>query len=779
MKTKPQAASSYIPTCTHWGNYLVDVSDNEIVAVHPYEDDADPTPIGQSLLNTMDPGCRIPQPMIRQGYREEGINGKGSGRGVEPFVPVSWEEALDIAANALRDVKDRCGNEAIYAGSYGWGSAGRLHHAQGQIHRFMKMFGGYIASTESYSFAAAEVIMPHIVGQNFWELIMEAPIWEDISEHASLIVCFGGIGLKNTQVNAGGIGTHTASSDMLAARNAGLKFINISPIRDDMADFVEAEWLAARPNSDVAIMLGIAHTLLTEGLHDPAYLEKYCAGFDEFTPYILGEKDGVAKDADWAAQLSELSAERIRALARQMARERCVISISWSLQRAEHGEQSYWMATVLGAMLGYIGLPGGGVGYGYGAVHNIGFIGRKVRPFAVTSLTQGDNPVKTSIPVARISDMLLNPGQPYEFNGASCKYPDVKLIYWAGGNPFHHHQDLNQLRQAWQKPETIIVNESVWTATARHADIVFPATTALERNDFGNGSFDDYISPMRQVVQPFGEARNDYDIFSGLAERLSFADEFTEGRSEMQWLEYFYEQMITGARQAGVDLPDFDEFWDGQQLRVGDKFPEKRFAFELFYDNPKDNPLSTPSGKIEIFSETIAGFNYDDCAGHPMWYEKEEWLGSKQAKQYPLHLLSNQPKTRLHSQYDHGVTSQKSKINGREPVRIHSQDAAKRGISDGDVVRIFNDRGACLAGVKLSDDLRPGVIQLATGAWYDPSNAADPNSLEIHGNPNVLTRDKGTSKLAQAPSVNSCLVDVEVYDGELPPIKIFQQPLVI
>ena len=770
--------SKLIPTCSHWGNYLIEVRGGAIAAVHPYAIDDNPTPIGQSLLNTMDPGCRVAQPMVRQGYLERGPDSDGAGRGVEPFVAVDWDTAFDVAAAALQQVQEDYGNEAIYAGSYGWASAGRFHHAQSQLHRFMKQFGGYVDSTESYSFAAAEVIMPHIVGQNFWMMMLEAPPWDDICVQQSLVVSFGGIGMKNTQINAGGIGSHSAKQKMLAAKNAGVDFVNISPIRDDMGDFMGAEWLAPRPNTDVAIMLGIAHTLVTEALHDKSFLDKYCVGFDRFLPYLLGQSDGQPKDADWAAGISELAADKIRELARRMAARRTVISISWSLQRAEHGEQPYWMVTVLGAMLGYIGLPGGGVGYGIGATHNIGFVGRRKRPFAITSMRQGDNPVTTTIPVSRISDMLLNPGSQYPYNGQNCTFPDIKLIYWAGGNPYHHHQDLNRLRRAWQRPKTIIINESVWTAAARRADIVFPASTPLERNDLAGGFDDDYISPMRKAVEPFGQSRSDYAIFAGLAGRLEFADTFTEGRNETQWLHVFYEQMREVAAEAEVDLPDFDTFWAGEQISVGEKFPERRFPFENFRDDPQTNALPTPSGKIEIYSETIAGFGYDDCQGHPRWYDKQEALGTVNAETYPLHLLSNQPKTRLHSQYDHGVTSRNAKIQGREPARMNPADAAARGIEDGDVIRLFNDRGACLAGVRLSDDLRGGVIQLATGAWYDPLDPADADTLEVHGNPNVLTQDQGTSKLAQAPTAHSCLVEVERYEQTPPKVKVFSQPLI-
>ncbi len=202
--------------------------------------------------------------------------------------------------------------------------------------------------------------------------------------------------------------------------------------------------------------------------------------------------------------------------------------------------------------------------------------------------------------------------------------------------------------------------------------------------------------------------------------------------------------------------------------------PDTQFPLEQFRDDPQAHPLETPSGKIEIFSATVDGFGYDDCRGHAMWFDKDEFLGS--SSDHPLHLVSNQPKTRLHSQYDHGVTSRNAKIKGREPMRMNPHDASRRGINAGDVVRIFNDRGACLAGVELTETVRPGVIELATGAWYEPLDSTDPNSLEIHGNPNVLTRDIGTSKLAQGPTAHSCLVEVELFDQPLPKINSFQQP---
>jgi biotin/methionine sulfoxide reductase len=224
----------------------------------------------------------------------------------------------------------------------------------------------------------------------------------------------------------------------------------------------------------------------------------------------------------------------------------------------------------------------------------------------------------------------------------------------------------------------------------------------------------------------------------------------------------------------GLTLPDFDEFWlDGMLL-----LPEETSSpplLQAFRSDPAVNPLSTPSGLIEIYSERIASFGYKNCPGHPVWLQPIEWLGAPTAKR-TLHLLSNQPKTKLHSQLDHGINSRESKIQHREPIRMHPSDAASRGISDGAVVRVFNDRGACLAGARLSTEVMPGVVQLSTGAWYDPLVPGSPGSLDKHGNPNLLTEDRGTSNLAQGCSANSCLVEVELFVDDLPSITCYGAP---
>lgn len=768
------AAETVVRHLTHWGAYEIAVRDGRIAGVVGFAQDTDPSPIGRSLVDGVDHPARVDRPVVRRGWLDGGPARSGAGRGAEPFVAVSWEQALDLVGGELDRVRRDHGNQAIYAGSYGWASAGRFHHAQSQIHRFLNLIGGYTASVNTYSLAAAEVIVPHVVGHGFDDVQRAMTSWPVLADHAGLIVSFGGIPLKNAQVNSGGQGRHTTRDWLARCRANGVDFVNIGPLRDDLVDLVEADWLAPRPNTDTAIMLGLAHTLLAEGLHDQSFLDRYCVGFGRLRDYLTGAADGQPKDADWAGAIAELDPQAIRALARRMAASRTMINVAWSVQRADHGEQPYWMAIALAAMLGQIGLPGGGFGFGYGAV---GSVGNGVRRLKAPKLDRPAAPIDSAIPVARIADMLLNPGAPFDYDGRRLTYPDIRLVYWAGGNPFHHHQDINRLVDAWRRPQTIVVHEPFWTATARHADIVLPVTTPLERNDIGGSSSDNHLFAMPQAVRPLAAARNDYDIFSGLAGRLGVAEAFTEGRDEAAWLRHIYEAF----RQQSNALPDFDRFWAEGHIEYPDDPPGAARLVLLadFRADPDRHPLPTPSGRIEVWSDTIDGFGYDDCPGHPQWMPPYEWLGGPAAERFPLHLISNQPATRLHSQYDHGANSTAAKIEGREPMRMNPSDAAARGIRDGDVVRVFNDRGACLAGAVVSDRVRRGVVQLSTGAWYDPVEPGRPGALDSHGNPNMLTRDKGTSRLAQGPTAQTTLVEVERWTGPVPPVTVFAPPRIV
>ena len=721
------------------------------------------------MVAAVDGPARVRRPAFRKGYLARGAASREA-RGCEPFVEVPWDEALDIVAEALRSTIAAHGNSAIFGGSYGWASAGRFHHAQSQIHRFLNCIGGYVRHMDSYSLGAARVLLPRILAP-IETLNRDASAWDGLEQHCRTFVAFGGLPIKNAQVNAGGVGDHEVRDRISRLATAGVDLVNISPARADLGE-ASAEWIPIRPNTDACVMLALAHEIVSSGLHDTEFLATHCAGADRALAYILGRDGGLPKDAEWAAGISGIPAETIQSLAHRMATTRTMISLSWSLQRARHGEQPYWAAVTLASILGQIGIPGGGIGFGYAAINGVG---ARTTGFAGPRLPQGDNPVDAFIPVARIVDMLLKPGTPFDYNGKRQAYPDIRLVYWAGGNVFHHHQDINRLIDAWRRPETTIVHEQFWTAQAKFSDIVLPATTSLERDDIGSAGDDAFLVAMKAAISPVGEARDDYSIFGDLATRLGTEHAFTQGRTVRDWLSLLYEDSRAAARAKSIELPEFESFWasDYAELPPGQT---ERTLFAAFRADPAKAPLATPSGRIELYSETIAGFGYEDCPGHAVWRPAEEWLGSPLAARFPLHLLSNQPSTRLHSQYDHGIISRASKTKGREPIFLSSADAAARGIRSDDIVRVYNDRGAFLAAARITSGLRPGVVQIATGAWYDPAQPGRIGTLDVHGNPNLVTEDRPSSKLSQGCAAQSVLVEIERYDGDLPPIRAFDPP---
>lgn len=761
--------STPLLTSMHWGVYEVERAPGRVTGLRPFAHDPDPSPIGRSVPAALTGPTRVRRPAVRASVLERGPGAAPHRRGIDPYVETDWETALALVAGEVARVRERHGNASIFAGSYGWSSAGRFHHAQSQVHRFMNCAGGYTGHVGTYSLGAARTLLPRIL-MPMDDVIARMTAWPVLVEHCRLFVAFGGLPSKNAQVGTGGASQHWLAGGLQRLSAAGCRIVNVSPLRADL-DGASVEWLPIRPNTDVALMLALAHELRANGRHDRTFLERHCAGYDAFERYLIGAGDGQPKDARWAAAITGVDATRIAALAARMAEQRTMLNASWSLQRADHGEQPYWMLIALAAMLGQIGLPGGGFGLGYGAINNAG---ADACAFSGPTLPQGINPVKTAIPVARIADMLLDPGGRLDFDGKVLVYPDIRMIYWAGGNPFHHHQDLNRLLRAWRRPETVVVHEQFWTATAKMADVVLPATTSLERDDIGSATRDRFMIAMKRAIEPVGEARDDYAVFAELSRRLGSHAAYTESRDTMQWLRHLYEASRVRAREFDIALPGFDEFWDAGLLRL--EQPRRHEVFlARFRADPQAQPLPTPSGRIEIGSETIAGFGYDDCPGHPAWLEPREWLGSAQAGQR-LHLLSNQPATRLHSQYDHGELSRAAKIHGREPVLLHPADAAERGIDDGDLVRVFNARGACLAGARLEPGLLRGVVLMATGAWYDPLDPAEPGTLDKHGNPNVLTLDHGCSRLTQGCSAQTALVEVEGWSGAPPPITAYDPP---
>lgn len=746
-------------TAAHWGTYQFEHGATDLT---PIDSDSNPSRIGRGWVSaSQNQRARVLNPAVRKGWLD---GDKGAARCDDSFVEISWDRALDLAAGEIDRVRQTYGNQAIYGGSYGWSSTGRFHHAQSQMRRFLALAGGFTSSRETYSHAAAEVLFPHILGTSNWAFQDQMTTLPQIAEHCDLLLSFGGISSRTAQIASSGTSTHEVGPWVSSLTAKGVRVITVSPERGEAPD----EWWAIRPGTDTALILALIHEIVRAGKEDRDFLARCTSGWDTLRAYIMGDTDGMAKTADWAADLCDVPAADIRALAHDLTQSRSMISMAWGMQRADHGEQPIWAGLALACVLGQIGQPGTGYAFGYGSTAPVG---RAMKPMPWPSFPKPPNPIKDYIPVARITDALLNPGAEYAHNGTTRTYPDLRLIWWTGGNPFHHHQDLQRLENAWTRPETVIVNEHNWTATARRADIVLPATTPLERDDIMMNRRDPCMVYMSAFHDPVGQARDDFDIFSAISARLGFEEAFTEGRDQDGWLRHLWALTQQAGADHGVALPDFDTFKAAGRVDAATTQTQST-AFADFVKDPDAHPLNSESGKFTLTNRGIVAMGLPDCPGHPAWLPPVEGAPLSKGS---FHLISGQPETRLHSQNDQGNEAAASKIQGREVCSLHPDAAAALGVKDGDVLRLFNVRGACLAGVRISANMRADCISLPTGAWYDPQRI-DGQYLEVHGNPNALTIDKGCSGLSQGNIAHTCVVQAERWDKPLPEVTVTRPP---
>jgi len=755
---------------------LVDTDGENVLASRGALPTRHPNSLQTVVQDQVHSPTRVRYPMVRKGFLASPSSPQGV-RGQDEFVRVSWDEALTLIHQQHQRIRETYGPSSIFAGSYGWRSNGVLHKAATLLQRYMSLAGGYTGHLGDYSTGAAQAIMPHVVGGN--EVYQQQTSWPLILEHSDVVVLWSANPLNTLKI-AWNASDEQGIPYFDALRKSGKRVICIDPMRSETVDFFgdSMEWIAPHMGTDVALMLGIAHTLVENGWQDADFLSRCTVGFDTFSAYLTGERDGVAKTAEWAAEICGITADKIRELAALFHENTTMLMSGWGMQRQQFGEQKHWMLVTLAAMLGQIGTPGGGFGLSYHFANG----GNPTRRAAVLASMQGT--VKDGIdavdkiPVARIVEALENPGAPYQHNGMDRHFPDIRFVWWAGGANFTHHQDTNRLIRAWQKPELVVISECFWTAAAKHADIVLPATTSFERNDLTmTGDYSNqHLVPMKRVVAPQYEARDDWEVFAELSERWEPGGRarFTEGKSDLQWLETFYNIAAERGASQQVTLPPFAEFWQANQLiEMPESEQHARFVrFADFRRDPQANPLKTPSGKIEIFSERINSFGYADCPPHPMWLEPDEWHGNAQPQQ--LQVLSAHPAHRLHSQLNYSRLRETYAVAGREPVTLHPADAKARGIVAGDVVRVWNQRGQVLAGAVVTDGIKPGVICIHEGAWPDLDPAA--GGICKNGAVNVLTKDLPSSRLGNGCAGNTALAWVEKYQGPALTLTAFDPP---
>ncbi len=756
----------------HYGPCIATVKNGRITEVTPTAADKRPTPmLTEGMIARTYDKTRIAGPMVRKSYLESVQNGgshKPELRGKDDWVEVNWDTAIGLTAKAILDTIEKHGNEGCFSSSYGgWSHAGifRPNVLQG---RFFNLLGGSSMTAGDYSAGAGQVIMPMIIGD--LEVYSAQTSWEQVRDNTEVFVFVGCDPDKNNRVEYT-VCDHEMYDNFDAIKKAGVKFISINPQVTTTDEQMGSEWIKIIPNTDTALFLAMSYHLYRTGQYNKAFINKYTVGFDRFLAYLEGkDADGTPpKTPEWASKITGIPATKIREMAELMASKRTQIAGSWAIQRAHHGEMPYWAIVNFACMLGNIGLPGQGIGFSwhYGGGGTVQSGGTAPR-----GMSQGRNPVKAICPASRINEMLLNPGQDFTYNGSTYKFPKVKLIYNAGNNFFSHQQDLNELARAMQTVDTVIVQDCWWNGSARMADIVLPATTTMERNDISSrGTYNiDKVFAMRQVVAPVGDVLDDFEIFRRLSTLCGVEYAFTEGKSQMEYVKEAFEA------SSAVENMKFETFWEKGTAPI--KVPKEARKWVRHADyrkDPKKNALHTPTGKIEMYSASIDKMKLRDMPPMPKFLEPGEYLGN--GKKGQLHVVSPHPYYRLHSQMNNAEPLRKLyTVQTREPLTISTQDAAERGIKDGDLVELYNERGALVVGAKVSDKIMPGVVSIYEGAWPQLDSKGRCNN----GMVNFLTSSRPSSGLSQATTANTCMASLrKCTDADAGGTKAFDPPPIV
>ncbi len=784
-----QNVSEWKISGSHWGAIRAKIVNGRVSEIKPFEYDKYPTEMINGIKGLIYSEARIRYPMVRLDWLKNRQNSDKTQRGDNRFVRVTWDEALDLFYEELERIQKDYGPWALHTGNVGWRSTGQFHSCGNHMIRAIGMHGRSVSTAGDYSTGAGQTILPYVLGST--EVYSQGTSWEIILKESQNIIFWASDPVKNLQVGWN-CETHEAYAylEQLKQKVAekAINVISIDPVKSKTQNYLGCEQLYINPQSDVAFMLALAHTLYTENLYDKQFIDMYTVGFEKFVPYLMGEtEDKIAKTPEWAEKICGISSKKIQEFARLLAGKRTQLIFGWAIQRQQHGEQPYWMGAVLAAMLGQIGLPGGGISY----AHHYSSIGIPESGAAMPgafplNLDEGKKPkydnsdykgYSAVIPVARASDSLLHAGETINFNGQKVVYAPYKMAIFTGCNQWHRHSERNKMKQAFQKLETVVSINYSWTATCRFSDIVLPACTPFERNDIdAYGSYSNRgVIAMQKLVDPLYQSRTDFEIFKELCRRFGREQEYSREMDEMQWVQKLYND-CRNENKGKFEMPEFNEFWQKGYVLFPEGKPWVRHAD--FREDPELHALGTPSGFIEIFSNKIASYGYDDCKGHPMWFEKvERSHGGPKSDKFAFWLQSVHPDKRLHSQLCESKELRETyTVQGREPLYINPKDAEKLSIKDGDLVRVYNDRGQAIVGAAISDNFPTGIVRLQEGAWYSPLDEQI-GAIDTYGDPNTMTLDIGSSSLAQAVSANTCLVNVEKFVGNAPEPNGFTGPI--
>lgn len=707
---------------------------------------------GRSYRSRLYSPERLLYPMIRVGERGEGR-----------FRRASWDEALSQIAAKMVQLRETYGPTAILDQSYAGASYGVLHKSdqiEGLLGRFLGMFG---CRTSSWS-------VPSYQGTTFSSRMTFGTIEDgnedDAFAHSKLIIMWG----WNPAYTFHGGNTFYY---MRMAKQRGCRFVLVDPQYTDSASAYDAWWIPIRPNTDAAMLAAMAFVIFTENLHDQSFIDRFCQGMDagtmpawakdkeNFRDYILGRYDGQPKTPAWAEEICGVKAADIERLARMYATTKpAALKASWSPGRNAYGEQYNRMAAAVQAMTGNIGVLGG-CAEGVGKAWHSEAVAYPYDEYA--------NVWSASIKSDRWAHIVLNyPNVSREEAGLWPRednldgvIPNIKAIFWQGSDWLNQLTHINKQIEAIRKLEMVVCMDSTITPSGIWADYLLPIATHFERHDVALPWYKGHYYIHRpKVIQPLGESKTDFQVFTELAYRLGFGPAYNPRATR----EYFHrddevdEAYLTAWWERVRKTQNVEMSWEEFKRRGVYKFrlAEPHVAFRDQIE--KGVPFPTPSGRIEILSTSLAqitDFKRTAYGYHipaiPKWIEPWEWLGSPKTREMPFHLISPHPRWRTHSIF-HNIPWLRETYS--QELTINAADAARLGISTGDTVEVYNERGRCIVPAFVTERCMPGVLVLHEGAWMD----LDAQGIDRSGNPDFLTLDEPSP--AGAFAYNTVLANV-------------------
>ena len=676
---------------------------------------------------------RLKYPMKRVGKRGEGR-----------FERISWDEATTLIADNMKRIAEQYGPAARFV-SVNTGDSSGAFTGNNMVRRLLNLTGGHLEYYHSVSLGNTAAITPYTYGT-----AASGSTLDTLAE-TKLVILWG----HNPNETIFG---HTNHYYQRMKAN-GTKFIVVDPRYSDTASSLADQWIPLRPTTDNAVMDAMMYVIVSEGLHDKVFIERCAIGFDEasmpegvpanesLVAYLMGEKDGVKKTPEWAQEISGVPAGVIADLARAYATTKPAALIQgWGPQRHECGERTARAATLLATITGNVGVEGGWAS-GCGAIG--------VRR-SVGGADMLENPVKAKICVTSwlqaVTDASKVTPEEHGLKGAERLDTNIKMVFSMAGN-YLTNQNTNILNAAKiledeSKVEFIVYNDLYMTPSARYADVLLPDVSFMECWNIGaTWGSGNYFMLSEKLVEPEFERRQAYEWLRDVAAKLGVEEAFSEGRSSKEWVEHILAK--AGERMPEENLPTFDELL---VKRVHYFKSEPYVAFAKNVQDPEKHPFDTPSGKIEIFSKRLYDMKHPGIPALSHYVASPEGPEDELTAQYPLQLITWKGKGRANSTQFANPWLQEVQ---RQELWMNPQDAKKRSIAQGEMVRVFNGRGVTMIVAKLTRRIMPGVVALQAGAWWQP----DENGVDVGGCANVLTSDR-TTPLAKGNTHKTLLVEV-------------------